>query len=44
MSDHEAKLIPHARASFYEGIGHSPFLEDTERFNAELLAFASSLA
>jgi non-heme chloroperoxidase len=44
MSDHEAKLIPHARASFYEGIGHSPFLEDAERFNAELLAFASSLA
>jgi pimeloyl-ACP methyl ester carboxylesterase len=43
MSDHNAELIPHAKASFYEGIGHSPFLEDTERFNAELLAFASSL-
>ena len=43
MSDHHANLIPHAKASYYEGIGHSPFLEDTERFNAELLAFASAL-
>jgi len=43
MSDHHANLIPDAKASYYEGIGHSPFLEDTERFNAELLAFASSL-
>jgi pimeloyl-ACP methyl ester carboxylesterase len=44
MSDHHAGLIPHAKASYYEGIGHSPFMEDTERFNAELLAFASSIA
>ena len=41
MSDHHAELIPHAKASYYQGIGHSPFLEDTERFNAELLAFAT---
>jgi non-heme chloroperoxidase len=44
MSDYHAELIPHAKASYYEGIGHSPFVEDTERFNAELLTFASSLA
>ena len=43
MSKHHAELIPHAKTSYYEGIGHSPFLEDPERFNAELLAFASAL-
>ena len=43
MSDHHAALIPHAKTSYYEGIGHSPFREDPERFNAELLAFASAL-
>jgi len=43
MSEHQAELIPHAKTSYYEGIGHSPFLEDTQRFNAELLAFASTL-
>ena len=43
MSDHQADLIPHAKASYYDGVGHSPFLEDTERFNAELLAFATAL-
>lgn len=29
-----------ARGSFYDGAGHAPFLEDPERFNAELAAFA----
>jgi non-heme chloroperoxidase len=43
MGEYHAELIPHAKTSFYEGIGHSPFLEDTQRFNAELLAFASTL-
>jgi non-heme chloroperoxidase len=43
MSEHHARLVPHAKASYYEGIGHSPFLEDAERFDAELLAFASAL-
>ena len=43
MSDHHAQLIPHAKVSHYENIGHSTFLEDTDRFNAELLAFATSL-
>ena len=43
MSEYQARLVSHAKASYYEGIGHSPFLEDTERFNAELLAFASAL-
>jgi non-heme chloroperoxidase len=43
MSEHQAGLVPHAKVSYYETVGHSPFLEDAERFNAELLAFASSL-
>jgi pimeloyl-ACP methyl ester carboxylesterase len=36
-------LIPHAKTSYYEGIGHTPFREHPDRFNAELRAFASSL-
>jgi non-heme chloroperoxidase len=43
MSEHHAQLVPHAKVSYYEGVGHSPFLEDPERFNAELLAFAAAL-
>jgi pimeloyl-ACP methyl ester carboxylesterase len=43
MSEHLTRLMPHAKASYYRGIGHSPFIEDTARFNAELVAFASSL-
>ena len=43
MSEHHARLMPHATASYYPGIGHTPFVEDAERFNAELLAFASTL-
>jgi pimeloyl-ACP methyl ester carboxylesterase len=31
---------PTARASWYEGAGHAPFLEAPDRFNAELAAFA----
>ena len=34
-----AAAIPHARISWYDNCGHSPFCEDTPRFNAELSAF-----
>ena len=34
--------VPGAKASFYEGIGHSPFWEDAPRFNRELIEFANS--
>jgi non-heme chloroperoxidase len=34
-----ASVIPGAKLSVYEGIGHSPFYEDAPRFNAELAAF-----
>lgn len=31
--------IPHAKASWFEDCGHSPFCEDAPRFNSELAAF-----
>jgi non-heme chloroperoxidase len=43
MSEHHAQLVPHAKTSYYEGVGHTPFMESPDRFNSELLAFASSL-
>jgi len=36
---HAAALIPGARLSLYDGIGHAPFWEDAPRFNAELAEF-----
>lgn len=38
-AEYTAKTIPGAKLSVYDGIGHSPFYEDTPRFNAELAAF-----
>jgi non-heme chloroperoxidase len=43
MSEHHARLIPHAKLCWYEQVGHSPFLEVPDRFNADLRAFASSV-
>jgi non-heme chloroperoxidase len=40
MSEHLARLIPHARTSYYQQVGHSPFLESPQRFNTELREFA----
>jgi non-heme chloroperoxidase len=37
---HIVKVCRRATGSFYEGAGHAPFLEDPERFNRELAAFA----
>jgi non-heme chloroperoxidase len=39
-----ASVIPGARLSVYEGIGHSPFYEDAPRFNTELAAFVRAAA
>ena len=39
---HIADSFPQARLSVYEGIGHAPFLEATDRFNSELFAFADA--
>ena len=41
-AEYTAKMIPGARLSVYQGIGHSPFFEDAVRFNAELAAFVRS--
>ncbi len=44
MSEQLARQVPNARTAFYPGVGHSPFRENTERFNTDLHAFATSLA
>ena len=41
-AEYTAKMIPGARLSVYQGIGHAPFFEDAPRFNAELTAFVRS--
>jgi non-heme chloroperoxidase len=41
-AEYTAKMIPGAKLSVYQGIGHAPFFEDTPRFNAELAAFVRS--
>ena len=38
-----AATIAHARLSWFEDCGHSPFVEDAARFNDELLAFVGSI-
>jgi pimeloyl-ACP methyl ester carboxylesterase len=38
-AEYTARMIPGARLSVYQGIGHSPFFEDAPRFNSELAAF-----
>jgi non-heme chloroperoxidase len=32
-----------AKSSWYEGVGHAPFVEDSQRFNTELRHFAESV-
>jgi non-heme chloroperoxidase len=36
MAEHVLTTCPTAEASWYEGVGHVPFLEEPERFNREL--------
>jgi non-heme chloroperoxidase len=36
MAEHVLATCPTAEASWYEGVGHAPFLEEPERFNREL--------
>ena len=38
MAEHVLATCPAAEASWYEGVGHTAFLEDPERFNRELAA------
>ena len=39
-----ASVIPGAKLSVYDGIGHSPFYEDAPRFNSELASFVRAAA
>lgn len=38
-AEHHARIMPHAKLSIYDEVGHSPLVEDTERFNSELTHF-----
>lgn len=44
MAEHIAATIPGARLDLYGGIGHAPFIEAADRFNAALAAFAAAAA
>jgi pimeloyl-ACP methyl ester carboxylesterase len=40
MAEHVLDVCPAARASWYDGVGHLPFLEESARFDDELREFA----
>ena len=41
--EHAAALIPDATASYWEGCGHGPFVEDPQRFVTEVAAFVAGI-
>jgi non-heme chloroperoxidase len=41
MAEHILTVCPGAEASWYDGVGHLPMLEDPERFNRELAALTT---
>ena len=43
MGELTLSLSPHAEKSFYDGIGHAPFMEDVDRFNREIATLARSV-
>lgn len=43
MGELTLSLIPGAQKSFYDGIGHAPFMEDADRFNREIAELARSV-
>ena len=44
MAEHVLATCPTAEASWYDGVGHVPHLEEPERFNRELAALTRSSA
>jgi len=42
MAEHILAVCPTAEASWYDGVGHLPHLEEPERFNRELAALTRS--
>lgn len=43
MAEHVLEVCGTARASWYQDVGHLPFLEDSDRFDRELAEFAGSV-
>ena len=43
MSEYTRNCIPGAAMSIFEGVGHSTFFEDPQRFNRELTSLARSV-
>lgn len=43
MSEYTRNCVPGATLSIFEGVGHSTFFEDPQRFNRELIALARSV-
>jgi non-heme chloroperoxidase len=43
MAEHILATCPVAEASWYDGVGHAPHLEDSDRFNRELAALTVRL-
>ena len=44
MAEHILAICPAAEASWYDGVGHAPHLEEPERFNRELAALTRTCA
>ncbi|MEP9352196.1 alpha/beta hydrolase [Xanthobacter sp. KR7-65] len=44
MAEHIAQVVPGARLELFAGVGHAPFLEAADRFNALLADFAAGIA
>ena len=42
MAEHVLAACPTAKASWYDGVGHVPHLEEPERFNRELAELTRS--
>ncbi|WP_407936867.1 alpha/beta fold hydrolase [Jiella pelagia] len=40
--EYTAQMVEHAKLLVYEGIGHTPFWEASDRFNADVTAFIES--
>ncbi len=43
MAEYHKERIGHAQVSYYPNVGHTPFWENSERFNSELRSFVESL-
>ena len=44
MGEYTASIVKGAKASYYDGVGHCPFWEDSARFNAELAEFVKTVS